>query len=99
MNTVYAFIIIDLICVRCLETVKHSGKYLIHRSIMYCLVYYESKLFIVYMNIVYAFIIIDVICVRCMETEKLYCKYIIYRSIMYCLIYNETKICTLSMHL
>ena len=76
MNIVYAFIIIDLICVRCLETLKHSGKYLIHRSIMYCFVYYESKLFIVYMIIVYAFIIIDVICVRCMETEKVYCKYI-----------------------
>ena len=40
---------------------------------MYCLVYYESNLFIVYMNIVYAFIIIDVICVRCMEKDKLYC--------------------------
>ena len=30
-------------------------------SIMYCLIYYESKLFIVYLNIVYAFKIIDVI--------------------------------------
>ena len=29
---------------------------------MYCLIYYESKLFIVYMNIVYAFIIIDIMC-------------------------------------
>ena len=34
---------------------------------MYCLIYGESKLFILYMNIVYAFIIIDLICVRCME--------------------------------
>ena len=41
---------------------------------MYCLIYYESKLFIVYMNIVCAFIIIDVIWVRCKETEKHYCK-------------------------
>ena len=62
MHIVYAFIIIYLICVRCLETLKHSGKYIIHRSIMYCLVYHESKLFIVYMNIVCAFNIIDVMC-------------------------------------
>ena len=29
---------------------------------MYCLVYHESKLFIVYMNIVCAFNILDVMC-------------------------------------
>ena len=66
---------------------------------MYCLIYYESKLFIVYMNIVYAFIIIDVIWVRCLETDKNYCKYLIHRSIIYCLIYCESKLRTLSMHL
>ena len=38
----YAFIIIDLkSCVICMETEKHYCKY---RSIMYCLIYYESKL-------------------------------------------------------
>ena len=91
MRIVYAFIIIDLIsCVRCMETEKHYCKYLIHRHVMYCLIYYEIKLFIV--NIVYAFIIIDLICLRCMETEKHYCKCIIHRSIMYCLIYYGTKL-------
>ena len=74
MHIVYAFIIIDLIsCVRCMETDKHYCKCIIHRSIMYCLIYYGTKLFIVYMNIVYAFILIDLMCVRCMETEKHYC--------------------------
>ena len=52
-------------------TENHYWKYVIHRSIMYCFIYGESKLFILYMNIVYAFIIIDLICVRCMETEFL----------------------------
>ena len=61
VNIVYAFIIIDLICLRCMETEKHYCKCIIHRSIMYCLIYYGTKLFIVYMKIVYAFIIIDVI--------------------------------------
>ena len=93
MNIVYAFIIIYLIWVRRMETEKHYCKYIIHRSIMYCLIYCESKLFILYMNIVYAFIIIDLICVRCMETETHYCKYIIHSlSIMYCLIYCECKL-------
>ena len=89
MHIVYACIIIDLIsCVRCMETEKHYCKDLIHRSIMYCLIYYESKL-----CTLYAFIIIDLIsCVRCMETDKHYCKYLIYRSIMYCLIYYESKL-------
>ena len=78
-----------------METEKLYCKYIIYRSIMYCLIYYESKL-----CTLYAFIIIDLIsCVRCMETEKHYCKYLIYRSIMYCLIYYESKLCTLSMHL
>ena len=67
---------------------------------MYCLIYGESKLFILYMNIGYAFIIIDLIsCVRCMDTEKHYCKYIIHRSMIYCPIYCESKLRTLSMHL
>ena len=61
MHIVYAFIIIDLICFRCMETEKHYCKWIIHRSIMYCLIYYGTKLFLVYMNIVYACIIIDVI--------------------------------------
>ena len=69
MNIVYAFIIIDLICERCMETEKHYCKYLIHRSIRHCLIYYESKSCILYMNIVYAFIIIDLICERCMEQK------------------------------
>ena len=74
MNIVYAFIIIDLICLRCTETDKHYCKCIIHRSIMYCLFYYGTKSFIVYMNTVYAFIIIDVICVRC-----IYIKGALYR--------------------
>ena len=61
VNIVYAFIIIDLICLRCMETEKHCCKCIIHRSIMYCLIYYGTKLIIVYMKIVYASIIIDVI--------------------------------------
>ena len=65
MNIVY--IIIDIICVRCMEQRIIIGHNVIHRSIMYCLIYGESKLFILYMNIVYAFIILDLICVRCME--------------------------------
>ena len=45
MHIVYAFIIINLkSCVICMETDKHYCKYLIHRSIMYCLIYCESKL-------------------------------------------------------
>ena len=59
---------------------------------MYCLIYCESKLFILYMNIVYAFIIIDLIRVRCMETEKHYCKYLIHRNVMYCLIYYDCNL-------
>ena len=66
---------------------------------MYCLIYYESELFILYMNIGYAFIIIDLICVRCMETEKHYCKCIIHRSIMYCLIYYESELFILYMNI
>ena len=62
MNIGYAFIIIDLIYVRCMETEKHYCKFIIHRSIMYCLIYYESELFILYMNIGYAFIIINLMC-------------------------------------
>ena len=53
---------------------------------MYCLIYCESKLCVLYMNIVYAFIIIDLIRVRCMKTEKHYCKYLIHGNVMYCLI-------------
>ena len=44
MNIGYAFIIIDLICVRCMESEKLYCKYIIYRSIMYCLIYYETKL-------------------------------------------------------
>ena len=36
---------------------KDYCKNLIHRSIRHSLIYYESKLCIMYMNIVYAFII------------------------------------------
>ena len=65
-------------------TENHYWKYVIHRSIMYCFIYGESKLFILYMNIVYAFIIIDLIsCVRFMETDISIIVNILYTGVWY----------------
>ena len=44
-----------------MATERHYCKYIIHRSISHCLIYYGSKSCILYMNIVFAFIIIDLI--------------------------------------
>ena len=74
MNIDYAFVIIDLICERCMETQKITVNILYTGVLRHCLIYYESKSCILYMNIVYAFVIIDLICDRCMETQKIIAK-------------------------